>query len=344
MNQRWAGPLATAACIAAGVLVLILVIRIAGANPLNVAQAVARGAAGGSWNVGNTLVQTIPLLLTGLGVAVAFKGRLFNIGAEGQLLLGAIAATAVGTAALPPAIHLPASIAAGAVAGAAWAGIAAWLKLRRGVQEVLSTLLLNFVAAQLLAWMVRGPLQERAAQFPQSDPVAIPSRFTVIWPGTTLHAGGLLALLLVVGIAVFLRKSAAGFALRAVGANSEAARAAGLPVDRTVAGTLLLSGALCGIAGAVQVCGVTYFLADPYSKGYGYTAIAVALLAGLSPGWLLPSALFFGALAASASEIQTAGLSSVFVQVFQAVVLLSLLAAGWARERAAVAVSQRESQ
>ncbi len=333
MNQRLRGAAGVLFCVVTGLFVLGIVIRIAGADPLRVAQAIARGSAGGPWNIANTLVQTVPLLLTGLGVAVAFKGRLFNIGAEGQLLLGAIAATAVGTAPLPAPIHLPAALAAGALAGAAWAGIAAWLKLRRGVQEVLSTLLLNFVAAQLLAWMVRGPLQERAGQFPQSDPVAIPSRFAVIWPGTSFHAGGVLAILLVVGVALFLRSTSAGFALRAVGANREAARAAGLPVDRTVTGTLFLSGALAGIAGAVQVCGVTYFLADPYSKGYGYTAIAVALLAGLSPGWLLPSALFFGALAASASEIQTAGLSSVFVQVFQAVVLLSLLAAGWARER-----------
>jgi len=258
---------------------------------------------------------------------------LFNIGAEGQFTVGAIAATAVGISELPAPLLLPLCLMAGTIAGAAWSGIAGAMRRYRGVQEVLSTLLLNFVAAQLLAWMVRGPLQEAAGSFPVSDSVHVAARFTLLIPATLLHSGLLVALSIVIGTGVYLRFAAGGFAIRAVGANSEAARAAGLPVERIRWTTFLLSGGMCGIAGAIQICGVTHYLADPYSKGYGYTAIAVALLAGLSPVALLPSALFFGALAASAAEIQTAGVSSVFVQVLQAVVLAAMLGAGRIRER-----------
>ena len=333
MNPRLRGTGAYAVVLAIALATLLLVIRAAGAEPGTVAAALVRGAFGNAYNTTNTIVQMVPLLLTGLGVLVAFRGRLFNIGAEGQFLVGAIAATAVGTSRLPGPLLLPGCLLAGAVAGAAWSGIAGWLRHRRGVQEVLSTLLLNFVATQLLAWMVRGPLQEAAGQFPVSDSVRLPARFTLLVPGTLLHSGLLVALVLLAGVGIFLKFGAGGFALRAVGANAEAARAAGLPVDRIRATTFLLSGGLCGIAGAIQICGVTHYLADPYSKGYGYTAIAVALLASLSPAALLPSAVFFGALAASAAEIQTAGVSSVFVQVLQAVVLAALLAAGRVRER-----------
>ncbi|MFM7321759.1 MAG: ABC transporter permease [Armatimonadota bacterium] len=341
MNHKARAFVGYALCVGIALLTLFGVVRAAGAAPSAVVAALVRGAFGSTYNTTNTLVQMVPLLLTGLGVLVAFRGRLFNIGAEGQFTVGAIAATAVGTSALPGPLLLPLCLIAGTAAGALWSGIAGGLRHFRGVQEVLSTLLLNFVAAQLLAWMVRGPLQEAAGQFPVSDSVKVPARFTLLLPGTLLHSGLIVALVLLIGVGVHLRYGAGGFALRSVGANAEAARAAGLPVDRIRWATFLLSGGLCGIAGALQICGVTYYLADPYSKGYGYTAIAVALLAGLSPLALLPSALFFGALAASAAEIQTAGVSSVFVQVLQAVVLAALLAIGRVRERAAATAGGR---
>ncbi|MCX6365520.1 MAG: ABC transporter permease [Armatimonadetes bacterium] len=321
------------ACIFGGLLLLAAVIMAAKASPIAVALALFRGAFGSKDSLANTLVQTTPLLLTGLGVGLAFKGKLFNIGAEGQFLLGAVFAIWAGTQKLPAPLLLPLALAAGALGGALWAGLAAALKLWRGVQEVLSTLLLNFVAIQLVAWMVRGPLQEAVKQYPQSDKLAISSRLAFLWPGTQLHQGFLIALVLAVLIWAYLAKTASGFALRAVGAGAEAAEAAGISVAKTTWGTFLLSGALSGLAGAIQICGVTYFLADPYSKGYGYTAIAVALLANLSPLWTILTALFFGALTAGATEVQSAGVSSVVIQVLQAVTLLTVLAYGWLRER-----------
>jgi simple sugar transport system permease protein len=322
-------------CVGVGVLVLAGVILLVGANPLLVAQALGEGAFGSPYKLANTLVQTVPLLLTGLSVAVAFRCQLFNIGAEGQLLVGAIAATWVGTLPLPPAIHLPLLLIAGAMAGAVWAGIAAILKIGRGVQEVLSTLLLNFVAIQMVSWMVRGPLQEADRAFPQSDPVAVPARFTLLIPNTPLHSGVILALLVAVLLWFYLRWTVGGFALRSVGAGAEAAEAAGIPLARTLVLTFLLSGAFAGLAGAVQVSGVLYRLSEGFSPGYGYTAIAVALIANLSPIAVIPSALFFGALTVGGTAVQQRipGVSSVVVQVLQAVILLALLGYYWAKEQ-----------
>ncbi|MGC4045419.1 MAG: ABC transporter permease [Armatimonas sp.] len=320
-------------CASVGLVVLCGVILLAGASPLAVAVALWKGAFGSRYDFGETLVQTIPLVLTGLSIALSFRARLMNIGAEGQLLMGAIAATWLGTMRVPAPVHLPLCLLAGALAGALWSGIAALLKLWRGVQEVLSTLLLNFVAIQMVAWMVRGPLQEAAGQFPQSDRLLVPAKFALLLPGTRLHAGFLLVLFLVALVWAFLKYSAAGFALRAVGAGPDAAEAAGISIKRTQALAFLLSGALAGLAGAVQICGVTYLLADKYSPGYGYTGIAVALMANLSAPGILLSALFFGALTAGSSSVQQVGISSVVIQVLQAVVLFALLAYGWASKQ-----------
>lgn len=325
--------------IAGGLLLLAVVVRIAGASPVAVAVALWGGAFGSRYNSAETLIQTAPLLLTGLGVALAFRARLFNIGAEGQFLAGAAAAVWVGVAPLPAPVHLLCVFVAGVAAGAFWAAIAGWLKVYRGVQEALSTLLLNFVALQLVAWLVRGPLQEAAARFPQSDKIAVPARLVLLQPAvaglsaTRLHAGVFVAFLCALLVWFYLARTAGGFALRAVGAGAPAAEAAGIPLARTTLSAFALSGALSGLAGAIQISGVTYFLSDRYSPGYGYTAIAVALLANLSPLAAIPSALFFGALTAGSSAVQQAGVSSVVIQILQAVTLLSLLGYHWAREK-----------
>lgn len=327
-------------CLGIGLAVLSGIVRLVGASPVAVAVALYHGAFGGVYNTAETFAQTVPLLLTGLGVTVAFRCRLFNIGAEGQFLVGAIAGTAVGVQHFAPEwkpLLLPLVLLAGCGAGAAWAGIAAALKIGRGVQEVLSTLLLNFVALQLLAYMVRGPLQEPIRQFPQSDALAVPARLALLLPGTHLHGGVLLALAVALGVWGALKWTASGFALRVVGASPEAAEGAGISIPRTVVGAFLVSGALSGLAGAVQVSGVTYLLSDGISPGYGYTAIAVALLADLHPLAVIPAALFFGALTAGSVVVQQTvpGVSAVVLQALQAVTLLSVLGYGWARERRA---------
>lgn len=316
---------------AAALLALLL---LAAGQPVGPAlAALLRGAVGSpDAFLSGTLVRATPLLLTGLAVAIAFRGGVLNIGAEGQLLAGAALATALApvAAAAPRPIAVTALLLAGAAAGAAWAAIAALLRARFAVAEVISTLMLNFVALNLVGWLVRGPLQEPTRLYPQSANLPDATRIPALVPGSRLHAGFLLALLLAALAAWVVARTAAGFRLRVTGANPEAARSAGLVrVGRVTAGAFVASGALAGLAGATELGGVTYALYENLSPGYGYTAIAVALLARLSPALVVPSALFFGALEAGAGAMQRdAGVPSTLVTVVEAALILVALAAG----------------
>ena len=285
-----------------------------------------------------TLVRTTPLLLLGLSVATAFRAGILNIGAEGQLLAGAMAAAAVGLASTgwPSAVAVAAMIVAGIVAGAGWAFIAAALRRWFGVLEVISTIMLNFLALHLVSWLVRGPLQEPTRTNPQSATLPDIAHWPTLIPGHRLHLGFLLGLLLALALWVMWRHTAVGFRLRVVGMGARAAASAGrVAVDHTVMGAFLLSGAIAGLAGASEVGGVTWGLYDGISPGYGYPAIAVALLARLDPRAVVPSAVFFGALEAGAAAMQRdAGVPSVVVQVVVAVVVLAVIALDeWRRAR-----------
>ena len=300
-----------------------------------------QGAFGSAYAVlSATLVRTTPLLLLGLSVATAFRAGILNIGAEGQLLAGAMAAAAVGLASTgwPSAVAVAAMIVAGIVAGAGWAFIAAPLRRWFGVLEVISTIMLNFLALHLVSWLVRGPLQEPTRTNPQSATLPDVAHWPTLIPGHRLHLGFLLGLLLALALWVMWRHTAVGFRLRVVGMGARAAASAGrVAVDHTVMGAFLLSGAIAGLAGASEIGGVTWGLYDGISPGYGYTAIAVALLARLDPRAVVPSAVFFGALEAGAAAMQRdAGVPSVVVQVVVAVVVLAVIAFDeWRRARAA---------
>ncbi len=270
-----------------------------------------------------TLLKTAPLLLAGLAVALCFRCGVWNIGAEGQLLAGALAATALATRA--PAdtaapLLVPAVALAGACGGALLGAIAGWLRAMRGVSEVISTILLNFVAIQCVALAVQGPLQEAAGAYPQSD--ALPAAALLPSVGR-VHAGVAAALLLAIVGHWLVFHSSAGFRMRAVGLAPRAARFAGIPPERTAVGILVLGGALAGLAGAFEVSGVTGRLYEGLSPGYGYTAIAVALLARLEPLGVIPAALFFGALEAGAGAMQReAGVPAEATKLVQGVVVL----------------------
>lgn len=277
-----------------------------------------------------TLVRATPLVLAGLAVALAFRAGVWNIGAEGQLLVGAAMYTAValGPGAVVPALGPVPALVLAAAAGAAWAGIAALLRERFGVLEVISTIMLNFVALHLVSWLVRGPLQEPSRVYPQSLAIPDPFRLPRLVSDERLHVGLLLALVAAAALWWVLRFSAAGFRVRLVGANPRAARIAGnIDVARTTAGAFLLSGAIAGMAGAAEVGGVTYALYENLSPGYGYTAIAVALLARLHPGAVVLTGIVFGALESGALAMQRdAGVPSVLVAVLEALLILGLLA------------------
>ncbi len=257
--------------------------------------------------IADSVVRAIPLILTGLAVSLAFRAGVFNLGAEGQFLVGAATSTAMSLklSALPGVIPLIVALMAGAAAGALWAGIAAELRRRYHVLEIISTIMLNFIALYLVSFLVRGPLQEPTRIYPQTPSLAESARLPVILPGTRLHAGILIAVGLAIFLSWFFRETAAGFRIRATGAGPRAAESAGMiDVSRLSWKVFLWSGAIAGLAGAVEVNGVTFALYENISPGYGYTAIAVALIAGLNPVAVIVSGLFFGALETGASALQ----------------------------------------
>jgi simple sugar transport system permease protein len=321
--RGWLEPLvaiAAAAALGAGFLLAL------GIDPRSAFAALAAGAVGDAHALETTLLRMSPLVLCGLAVAIAFRAGVWNIGAEGQLYAGALAAAAVGTALsslLPSALLLAGALGGGVLAGGLLAGVAAALRVRRGVSEVLSTILLNFIAMLLVAWAVHGPLQEASGAYPQSEPLADAARLAVLPGSRRVHTGLLASLILPVALSVLLFRSAAGIRLRAVGLAPEVARYAGISPPREIARVLGLSGAIAGLAGAIEVCGVTGRLFENLSAGYGFTAIAVALLARLHPLAVLPAGAFFAALAAGSGAMQRqAGVPSVTVQVIEAFAIL----------------------
>lgn len=278
----------------------------------------------------DTLVRATPLIIAGLAVALAFRGGVFNIGAEGQLLVGAVAGTTVAlwTGETLGSAALVLALIAAAVAGAGWAAIAAELKRRFQVLEIISTIMLNFIAIHLVSFLVRGPLQEPLRIYPQTQSIAEAARLPLILPGTRLHGGLLVAVALALLIAWVLRSTAAGFRIRTVGIAPRAAFSAGrVNVSRTSYVVFLVSGGLAGLAGGVEVTGVTFALYENISPGYGYTAIAVALIAGLNPVGVIVSGIFFGALETGAIALQREfSVPSSLASVAEASLLLAVLA------------------
>ena len=298
----------------------------------------AFGSAFALWSA--TLVRATPLLFVGLAVALAFRAGVLNIGAEGQLLLGAIGASAIalGLPGAPSLVVIPLMMVAGMVGGAAWAGIAAMLRQRFGVLEVISTIMLNFIAAALIGWTVRGPLQEPTKIYPMSEPFAAAAHWPFLIPGQRLHLGFVLGLALAAAVWFVLTRTALGFRVRAIGLGARAAESAGgVRSAELSARVFVVSGAIAGLAGASEVGGVTRALYEGLSPGYGYTAIAVALLARLDPRWVVVTAIFFGALEAGGAAMQReAGIPAVAVQIITAVLLLGVLALGrWQQLREA---------
>ena len=299
--------------------------------------ALVRGAVGSPEQFFSvTLVRSVPLILTGLAVALAFRAGVWNIGAEGQLYAGAMAGVWIGLAAgdLPGWIVVPLVLVVASTAGAVWALVPTLMRLRLGVGEVITTILMNFVAIHLVGYMVHGPLQESRGVFPQTDALAAAARLPALIPGTRLHVGFAVAVLLGVALWLVLRGTVFGFRLRAVGQSPAAARITGrIDGKRVILVTFLASGALAGLAGAMEVSGRTFALYEGLSPGWGYTAIAVALLAGLHPMGVVAVGIMSGALEGGAGAMQReAGIPAAWVSGIEALVILAVLAAGQGRK------------
>ena len=327
LTPRWGYPVAA---VALSLVVSAGLMLVTGYDPLEAYTALYEGSLGSEFGLSVTLVRMTPLVLTGLAVALAFRAGVFNIGAEGQLYAGAIAATAVALVLpLPVAPLVLVAIVAGFVGGAAWALIPALLRATRGVSEVVVTLMFNFIAIHFTTYLVNleyGPLGEREAAYPQSPLFAEGVRLPIIWTGTSVHAGLAIGVVLALALSIVVRYTPFGFRLRTVGANPDAARYAGVSVKRTIIVVMLLSGGLAGLAGMGEVLGTKYALYANFSPGYGYDGIAVALLARLSPIAVILFAAFFGAMRAGALDMeQTVGVSSSFVFVIEALAILFLV-------------------
>jgi len=306
-----------------------------GANPFVAYAAMLDGAFGSVAALANTGVRASPLLLAGLGIALGFKAGLLNVGAEGQIYAGGIAATAVGITPLPiPAwLHLLLTVIAGFVGGALWGLIPAYLRAYRGVSEIVVTLMLNYVGIQLASFLVQeyAPLGAQGVFYPQS-PLILPSaRLPVLIRGTSLHAGIILGLLMGLLLYFVLRYTNFGFRTRMVGENPDAARYAGVNVKRQLFSVLLISCGLGGLAGTGEVIGLKIRLFDRFSQGLGYDAIAVALMANGDPLGTVLTALFFGALRAGAGKMQIeVGIETPIASVIQALAVLFVIAIGFA--------------
>jgi simple sugar transport system permease protein len=320
-----------------------------GASPLATFAVIVTGPLQDLFGATEILVRAVPLTLVALGVAVSFRAGILNIGAEGQLQVGVLSSTAVALAlrGQPGVVLLPLCLVAGALGGALWGGLAGVLRARFEVNEILSTVMLNYVAAQLYTYCLRGPMIDpdellTGSGTPQSMRLPRAAWLDRLVPGSRIHTGLLLALALAALVWLLLWRTPLGFRLRAAGAGRKAARYAGIPVERSLVTAMLLAGGFAGLAGAVEVAGVHHRAIEGISSGYGFAGIVVALFGGLHPAGIAPAAAFFGLLLVGADMTQrAAGVPANMVLVLQGVIILAIVSAQaflddpYAMERAA---------
>ncbi len=311
-----------------GLLIGALLIRIAGADVLDAYTTMVRGAFGGSRQLTETILKAAPLLLVGLGLTVAFRARVWNIGGEGQYYMGALlgGVIALTFSDWPRPLLLVAMLLAAAVGGALWALLAGVLKVRWGMSEIISTLMLNYIAILLIEYMARGPLQEPGGYLPESAQFVPAARMPVIL-GSRIHLGVVLTVLLVPVVYALLWSTPLGFRLRAVGSRPSVARYAGINVERAILFVMAFSGVLIGLAGIIEVSTLHTRLKGDITGGYGFSGILVALLGRMHPVGVAVASILFAALIIGAEAMHVvSGLPDALADAIQAVIVLSVLA------------------
>ena len=332
INERLSSILkTTSVSLLAVVLALVVsavLIFIAGVNPLIAYLALLKGAFGDSFAIGNTLAKTTPLIFTGLAVAFAFRCNLLNIGAEGQLYAGGLASVCAGIyiTGFPAYIHIPLAILSGFAAGAIWGGLAGYLRATRGINEIISTIMLNFIAIFFVSYLVHGPLTEPPGFYHQTALIETTARLPVLMPKSDLSIAIIIAIFIALVVSYILWRTPFGLKLRAVGLSSKAAKFSGIPVNRYTVGAMSISGGLAGLAGTVEIIGGQYRLLDFFSPGYGFDGIAVAFLGRSDPIGVIFAAFLFAALRVGANQMQrTTGLPTSLVLVIQGMVILFIM-------------------
>jgi general nucleoside transport system permease protein len=318
-----------AAALAATVIVASLLALMAGANPFATLGLILKGAAGSRFALLETLNRATPLIFTGLAVAVAFRAKLWNIGAEAQLYAGAIVGVLLGTGAIGSPFVLPVSAAAAMLVGALVLLGPVLLKTRLGVDEVVTTLLFNFIMLLIVSWLLEGPMKDPAGMgWPKSTALIPEARLPRIVTGLRLHWGFGLAIIAAVIVWIIQTRTTLGFEMRAVGQNQPAARFAGMPVNSVLIKTALLSGGLAALAGWSEVAGLKGHLSLDLSPGFGYTGIIVAMLALLHPIGVVFTALFVaGIFVGSDAMSRAAGVPTYIADMLLATALLFMVLA-----------------
>ncbi|MBU2515820.1 ABC transporter permease [bacterium] len=318
-----------------------------GANPFSGYATMFKAAFGSLDGISNTSVKSIPLLLVGVGICIAFRANVVNIGGEGQMVMGALFATSLALAlpGLPSLILIPLVLMAGAIGGAIWGGISGALKAYFNVSEILSTIMLNIVAVQFMNFLLRGPLidpgeLERGTRIPQTARLPESTDLPILLEGLRMHLGFVVALLVAIAAYFLLWRTSIGFRLRSVGHSREAARYAGISVQKNIVGALALSGAMAGIAGAILVFGSEShrMVTDGSSTGFtgsaGFNGIVVALLAGLHPLWSIPSAMLFGGMLVGANALQRAAqVPSALIIALNGLIVVFVVSSEYFRKR-----------
>jgi len=328
MNPRYLAYLVPLGAVVFALLIGAVMLILLDASPVDGISAMLDGAFGGTDALTESALKATPLLFVGVGITIAFRASVINIGGEGQIVLGGLLSTmtALWLPELPAYIMLPAVLIMGFVGGALWGFVPGYLKAYFGVNEILSTIMLNLVAVQLMNYLLRGPLIdpgeiERGTRIPQTERLQESADLPLMLGSDRLHIGPLLAILAAVAAYILLWRTPLGYRLRAVGQNQDAARYAGIPVKRTITLALTLSGALCGLAGAVLVFGseshrmVTDGSTAGFTGNAGFNGIVAALFGGLHPLWTIPASFLFGGLLVGGNALQRA------VQVPSALIL-----------------------
>lgn len=290
--------------------------------------ALLSGSLGDAGAISESLVASTPYIFAGLAVAFGFRGGLFNIGGEGQLLVAAGAAVIIGYSfQLPAFIHLPLAFLGGVLAGALYGAIPGYLKAKTGAHEVINTIMMNYIAFRFFSWAFTGPLRRPGGDRPVTQEILPTAYLPQLFEGYRFHWGFFVALLVAFGVWWLLFKTTLGFEIRTVGANPSAARYGGIKITRITVLTMAISGGLAGMAGANEVLGLNHFLADGFSSGYGFDAIALALLGKSHPLGVVLAALLFGTLRSGATRMQSiASIPIDIISVVQALVIVFIAA------------------